>query len=99
MALPYDLGDFEFGISLPMPDCLVITLATATLEDANLGVALLRDDLGGHCGTRDDRTTDLRLAGAADEQHVRQDDFGANLTSELLDLESLTLLHPVLLAP
>src|ERR1043166_8715152 len=62
-----DVGDLHFREVLPMALLLVIVLAAAVLDDADLVAAAVRDDLGGDRATLHQRRADGLLVAVGDE--------------------------------
>jgi hypothetical protein len=83
---------------LAVAHLLLVVLAPAELDDADLRVAAKRAQLGGDGGALDIRAADLHLGARADHQHVVERERVADGAVKQLDLQHLTLRHPVLLA-
>src|SRR4051812_8314523 len=97
-ALADDAVDLEFGVVLAMALVLLVVLAATHLEDLDLIAAPVA-----HHDGLDRRAGDGRLAHAhtvafADHQHLVENDLGANVRRNLLDLHIFTGGNPVLLA-
>src|SRR5579885_147681 len=75
-----DLGDFHFGVILPVPLFLVVMLAPAMLDDADLVAAAAAGDLGLDAGAGHRRRAELEGLAIGDQQHLvelhRSADFG-----------------------
>src|SRR5690606_20292052 len=92
-----DAGDLDFGVVLPMPHLLLVVLAAAELDDADLVGAAVADDLGGDRGALE-RVADLDAIGVAEHQDVAEGDLVADFRGQELDAQRLAFHHPVLLA-
>src|SRR5437868_8117189 len=78
MALLGDAGDLHFGEVLPVTLLLVIVLAAAVLDDADLVAAAMRHDLGCDLAALDQRAADGVLVAIGDEQHLVERDLCAD---------------------
>src|SRR4029453_1865786 len=96
--LPDDAVDLEFGVVLTMALVLLVVLAAANLEDRDLVAAALAYDGGLDRRTRDGRLTQAHAVAFTDHQHLVQNDFGADIRRNLLDLHFFAGGNPVLLA-
>ena len=76
-ALTGDGADLQFGELLAMPLALLIVLATAHLEDANLVVLAVSHDSGNHSCAGHQGSADLDLAAVADCQNLIDHDQDA----------------------
>src|SRR5690606_19863403 len=92
-----DAGDLDFGVVLPVPHLLLVVLAAAELDDADLVGAAVADDLGGDRGALE-RVADLDAIGVAEHQDVAEGDLVADFRGQELDAQRLAFHHPVLLA-
>src|SRR6266704_2982270 len=66
---------------------LLVMLATAHLEDADLVVLAMRHHGGLHSGARNQGTPDLQVRTAAHGQHLVDHDLLANIRSNLFYLD------------
>ncbi len=85
-AFGQDLGDLHQGEFLALTALAARILAPALLEGDDGGVAILRDHLGRHHGTRDARRAHLDVV-AAQQQHFAELDDIAGLARDLVDLQ------------
>src|SRR5262245_37468447 len=93
-----DAVDLEFGVALAMALVLLIVLAPAHLEDLDLVAAAVAHDGGLDRRAGDGRLPEPHAVAFADHQHLIENDLGAHVRRNLLDLHFLAGGNPVLLA-
>jgi len=74
-----------------------VVLAPLVLENTDLAVSLLADDGAHDLGVRDVRLTDLDVV-AADQKNFLEGDLVSDPSLELVDLDGVASLNPLLLA-
>src|SRR5437868_6255729 len=84
-----DRADADFGEVLPVALALLVVLALAHLEDADLVVPAVRDDAGDDGGAGDERRAGHEVGARADRQHLVERDVGADVGGEALDPQGL----------
>src|SRR5690606_6008521 len=90
--------DANFGVVLTMALALLVVLATAHLEDFDLGMTALCKNSSLDHGAFNERRADLQLLAFANRQHLVQRNFLPNVCRYLFDLEFLAGGNTVLLA-
>src|ERR1041385_993454 len=98
LPLLRDPGDLHFREVLPVTLLLVIVLAAAMLDDADLVAAAVRHDLGGDLAALDQRRAHGLLVAVGDQQHFLEGDGRADIAGQALDLEDVAGGDLVLLA-
>src|ERR1700758_584176 len=93
-----DRRDLEFGEVLAMTAMLLVVLATAHLEDANLVVPALSNHGSLHARTGDQGRADRQFRAVSDSENLVQHDFLANVRSNLFYLNLFAGSNLVLLA-
>src|ERR1700712_3553971 len=93
-----DRHDLEFGEVLAMTAMLLVVLATAHLEDANLVVPALGNHGSLHACTSDPGRADRQFRAVADCENLIQHDFLAHVRSNLFYLNLFAGCNLVLLA-
>src|SRR6201996_9807658 len=93
-----DRRDLDFGEVLAMTAMLLVVLATAHLEDADLVVTTLGNHGSLHACTRDQGRADRQFRAVADCENLVQHDFLANVRSNLFYLNLFAGSNLVLLA-
>jgi len=83
-----DRGDLQFGELLTMPLAFLIVLATTHLEDAHFVVLAVSHHGGFHRCTGHQGGPDLELGAVANGEHLVDDDFLANVRSNLFYFKS-----------
>src|SRR5262245_43573716 len=72
---------------LPVSASSTVVLAPLLLVDEDLPVAALADDLAAHAHALEERRADPHRIVAAGEQHLRELDGGADLSTQALDAQ------------
>src|SRR6185369_768034 len=98
LRLTGDRADLQFGELLAMPLALLIVLATAHLEDANLVVLAVRHHSGFHSCAGHQGGADLDLAAVADGQNLVDHDLLAYVRSNLFYFNFFAGSNAILLA-
>src|SRR5437868_9855259 len=93
-----DRADFQLGVVLAMALALLVVLATAHLEDADLVVLAMADNLGADRGAGHRRRADRQAVTAANCQYLVDGDLSADFRVEQLDLDLFAGSNLVLLA-
>src|SRR6185437_8300595 len=93
-----DARDLDFGEVLPMTLLLLVVLAAAELDDADLVGAAVLAHGGGHGGAGHGRRTDGDRLAFADQQHLVELHGGAFFGVQQLHAQDIALLHAILLA-
>jgi hypothetical protein len=98
LLLSGDGADLQFGVLLAMALVLLVVLATAHLEDANLVVLAVRHDRGLDRGTGHQGSADLQVAAVSDSEHLVDRDFLADVRSNLFYFDFVAGSNTILLA-
>src|SRR5688500_3871516 len=88
----------DFRVVLAMPLGLLVMLAAAHLEDADLLAAPVGDDGGGDCRSGHQGITDLQGVAIRDHEHLVEDNLSANVCRYLFYFDFLAGGNSVLLA-
>src|SRR5581483_1636046 len=96
-------GDLHGGERLAVAGLAAVALAAAILVDEQLGPAAVGDHLRGDLGAFQRRLADLHVLTVGDQEHLAERDRAAGVDRlavvlELLDVDRLARLDPVLLA-
>src|SRR5205085_9947554 len=97
-SLACDRTDLQLGELLAMPLALLVVLATAHLEDANLVVLAVSHDRGCHSCAGHPGSADLDLAAVADGEDLVDHDFLAYVRSNLFYFNFFAGSNAILLA-
>jgi len=91
-------ADLDFGEVLSMALVLLVVLATAHLENGDLGMTALRDYLRCDLGTGEEGGTDLDRFTFADHKYLIESNFSAYISRYLFYFDFFTSSDAILLA-
>src|SRR5436305_11886329 len=95
-SLCADAGDLHGGERLAVTGLPTVPLPTTILEDDELFATAVADHFGSDLGAREEGRADLDVCARTDEKDLVERDALTGLDAQLLDLDGLTFLNPVL---